>query len=153
MLCTWRLTVSRVNDADGVIYVKLTVKIVNYAVNCQSLVTVTPLFTIVIYGAIFEWRRMCTTLTKIRRRRRTIPAVVRNSCVVQLGHCQDAWQGNCTTMRWKFLWCQIHAQVRRAPAGRHRQNALCFVAVPWLVNEDASPSLRRQPCIMKEQNA
>ena len=43
-----------VNDADGVIYVKLTVKIVNYAVNCQSLVTVTPLFTIVIYGAIFE---------------------------------------------------------------------------------------------------
>jgi hypothetical protein len=25
-------------------------------------VTVTPLFTIVIYGAIFEWRRMCTTL-------------------------------------------------------------------------------------------
>jgi hypothetical protein len=44
-----------VNDADGVIYVKLTVKIVkNYAVNRQSLVTVTPLFTIVIYGAIFE---------------------------------------------------------------------------------------------------
>jgi len=42
-----------VNDADGVIY-KLTVKIVNYAVNRQSLVTVTPLFTIVIYGAIFE---------------------------------------------------------------------------------------------------
>jgi len=39
-----------VNDADGVIYVKLTVKIVNYAVNCQSLVTVTsfkpPLFTV-----------------------------------------------------------------------------------------------------------
>jgi len=27
-----------VNDADGVIYVKLTVKIVNYAVNRQSLV-------------------------------------------------------------------------------------------------------------------
>jgi len=51
-----------VNDADGVIYVKLTVKIVNYAVDRQSLVTVTPLFTIVIYGAIFEWRRMCTTL-------------------------------------------------------------------------------------------
>jgi hypothetical protein len=25
-------------------------------------VTVTPFFTIVIYGAIFEWRRMCTTL-------------------------------------------------------------------------------------------
>jgi hypothetical protein len=43
-----------VNDADGVIYVKLTVKIVNYAVNRQSLVTVTPLFTIVIYGAIFN---------------------------------------------------------------------------------------------------
>jgi hypothetical protein len=43
-----------VNDADGVIYVKLTVKIVNYAVNRQSLVTVTPLFTIVIYGANFE---------------------------------------------------------------------------------------------------
>jgi hypothetical protein len=43
-----------VNDADGVIYLKLTVKIVNYAVNRQSLVTVTPLFTIVIYGAIFE---------------------------------------------------------------------------------------------------
>jgi hypothetical protein len=43
-----------INDADGVIYVKLTVKIVNYAVNRQSLVTVTPLFTIVIYGAIFE---------------------------------------------------------------------------------------------------
>jgi len=30
-----------VNDADGVIYVKLTVKIVNYAVNRQSSVTVT----------------------------------------------------------------------------------------------------------------
>jgi hypothetical protein len=29
-----------VNDADGVIYVKLTVKIINYAVNRQSLVTV-----------------------------------------------------------------------------------------------------------------
>jgi hypothetical protein len=43
-----------VNDADGVIYVKLTLKIVNYAVNRQSLVTVTPLFTIVNYGAIFE---------------------------------------------------------------------------------------------------
>ena len=54
-----------VNDADGVIYVKLTVKLVNYAVNRQSLVKVTPLFTIVIYGAIFEWRRMCTTLTKM----------------------------------------------------------------------------------------
>ena len=51
-----------VNDADGVMYVKLTVKIVNYAVNRQSLVTVAPLFTIVIYGAIFEWRRMSTTL-------------------------------------------------------------------------------------------
>ena len=55
-----RLTASMVNDADGVIYVKSTVKLVNYAVNRQSLVT--PLFTIVIYGAIFEWRRMCTTL-------------------------------------------------------------------------------------------
>jgi len=43
-----------VNDADGVIYVKLTVKIVHYAVNRQSLVTVTPLFTIVNYGVIFE---------------------------------------------------------------------------------------------------
>ena len=43
-----------VNDADGVNYVKLTVEIVNYAVNRQSLVTVTPLITIVIYGAIFE---------------------------------------------------------------------------------------------------
>jgi len=43
-----------VNDADSVIYVKLTVEIVNYAVNCQSLVTVMLLFTIVIYGAIFE---------------------------------------------------------------------------------------------------
>jgi hypothetical protein len=44
-----------VNDADGVIYVKLTVKIiVNYAVNRQSLVTVTPLFTTSIYGAIIE---------------------------------------------------------------------------------------------------
>ena len=31
-----------VNDADGVIYVKLTVKIVNYAANHQSLVTVLP---------------------------------------------------------------------------------------------------------------
>jgi hypothetical protein len=41
-----------VNDADGVIYVK--VKIVNYAVYRQSLVTVTPLITIVIYAAIFE---------------------------------------------------------------------------------------------------
>ena len=39
VLCTWRLTASVVNDADGVIYVKLTVKIVNYAVNRQSLVT------------------------------------------------------------------------------------------------------------------
>jgi len=36
-----------VNDADGAIYVKLIVKIVNYAVNRQSSVTVTPLFTIV----------------------------------------------------------------------------------------------------------
>jgi len=53
------------NDADGVIYVKLTVKIVNHAVNRQSLVTVTPLITIVIYGAIFEWRRMCTTLAVV----------------------------------------------------------------------------------------
>jgi len=44
---------SMVNDADGVINVKLMVKIVNCAVNHQSLVTVTPLFTIVIYGAIF----------------------------------------------------------------------------------------------------
>jgi len=43
-----------VNDADGVIYVKLTVVIVNYAVKRQSLVTIMPLFTIVIYGAIFE---------------------------------------------------------------------------------------------------
>jgi hypothetical protein len=43
-----------VNDADGVINVKLTVEIVNYAVNRQSSVTVTPLFTIVIYGAVFE---------------------------------------------------------------------------------------------------
>jgi hypothetical protein len=43
-----------VNDADGVIGVKLTMKRVTYAVNRQSLVTVTPLFTIVIYGAIFE---------------------------------------------------------------------------------------------------
>ena len=43
-----------VNDAGVVNYVKLTVKIVNYAVNCQSLVTVTPLFTVVIYVAIFE---------------------------------------------------------------------------------------------------
>jgi hypothetical protein len=43
-----------VNDADGVIYAKLTVKVVNYAVNHQSLVTVTPLFTIVTYGAFFE---------------------------------------------------------------------------------------------------
>jgi hypothetical protein len=31
-----------------------TVKIVNHAVNRQSLVTVTPLFTMVIYGPIFE---------------------------------------------------------------------------------------------------
>ena len=43
-----------VNDADSVIYVKLTVKIVICAVNRQSLVTVTLLFTIVIYGAILE---------------------------------------------------------------------------------------------------
>jgi len=43
-----------VNNADGVFYVKLKVTIVNYAVNFQSLVTVTPLFTIVIYGAIFK---------------------------------------------------------------------------------------------------
>jgi hypothetical protein len=62
VLCTWRLTASMVNDAGGVIFVKLTVKLVIYAVNCQSLVMVTPFFTIVIYGAIFEWRRMCTTL-------------------------------------------------------------------------------------------
>ena len=51
-----------VNDADSVIYVKLTVKIVNYAVNRQSLVTVTPLFTNVIYDAIFELSYICTTL-------------------------------------------------------------------------------------------
>ena len=43
-----------VNDADGVIYVKLTVEIVNYDVNHQSLVTVKPLFTIVIKCVIFE---------------------------------------------------------------------------------------------------
>jgi len=43
-----------VYDADGVIHVKLTVKLVNYAVNRQSLVTVTPLFTIFIYGVNFE---------------------------------------------------------------------------------------------------
>jgi hypothetical protein len=43
-----------VNDADGVIYVKFTAEIINYAVNRQSLMTITPLFTIVIYGAIFE---------------------------------------------------------------------------------------------------
>ena len=66
VLCTWRLTASMVNDADGVIHVKSKVKIVNYAVNRQSLVTVTPFFTIVIYGAIFEWRRMCTTLASIQ---------------------------------------------------------------------------------------
>jgi len=39
-----------VNDADGVIYVKLTVEIVNYDVNRQSFVSVTsfkiPLFTV-----------------------------------------------------------------------------------------------------------
>jgi hypothetical protein len=39
-----------VNDADGVIHVNLTVKIVNYAVNRQSLVTITrylrSLFTV-----------------------------------------------------------------------------------------------------------
>ena len=35
-----------VNEAEGVIYVKLTVKIVNDAVDGQSLVTVTPLFTV-----------------------------------------------------------------------------------------------------------
>ena len=46
-----------INDADGVIYVILTVKIVNYAVNRQRLVTVTPLFTVP-----FERRRMFTTL-------------------------------------------------------------------------------------------
>jgi hypothetical protein len=56
-----------VNDADGVIYVKLTVKIVDYAVNRQSLVTVTPLFTIVIYGAIFE----CTTLVIMHTKNNT----------------------------------------------------------------------------------
>jgi len=33
---------------------KLTVKIENHAVNRQSLVSLMPLFTIVIYGAIFE---------------------------------------------------------------------------------------------------
>ena len=66
VLCTWRLTASMVNDADGLIYVRLTVKIVNYAVNRQSLVTVTPLSTIVTYGAIFEWRHMCTTLIYIQ---------------------------------------------------------------------------------------
>jgi len=76
VLCTWRLTASMVNDAYGVIYVKLTVKIVNYAVNRQGLVAVTPLFvlfTIVIYGAIFEWRRMCTTLVALLNL--SIPAV------------------------------------------------------------------------------
>jgi hypothetical protein len=35
-------------------------------------VTVTPLFTIVIYGAIFEWRRMCTTLIMLSCRCRSI---------------------------------------------------------------------------------
>ena len=48
------MTVSMVNDADGAMNVKLTVKIVNYEVNRQSLVTVTSLITIVIYGAIFK---------------------------------------------------------------------------------------------------
>jgi hypothetical protein len=39
-----------VNDADGVVYGQID----GEAVHRQSLVTVTPLFTIVIYGAIFE---------------------------------------------------------------------------------------------------
>jgi hypothetical protein len=30
-------------------------------------VTVTPLFTIVIYGAILEWRRMCITMVETHR--------------------------------------------------------------------------------------
>jgi len=39
-----------VNDADGVIYVKLTVEIINYAVNRQSLVMVNA----VIYDRYFR---------------------------------------------------------------------------------------------------
>jgi hypothetical protein len=35
-------------------------------------VTVMPLFTIVIYGAIFEWRRMCTTLKRSGIPKRTV---------------------------------------------------------------------------------
>jgi hypothetical protein len=42
-------------------------------------VTVTPLFTIVIYGAIFEWRRMCTTLVQMPLYQ-CFTAIARSSC-------------------------------------------------------------------------
>jgi len=46
-----------VNDADGVI--KFTVKIVNYTVNRQSLVTVTPFFTISLFTVPFSNDAVC----------------------------------------------------------------------------------------------
>ena len=39
----------------------------------QSLVTVTPLYTIVIYTAIFEWCRMYTTLFAVLTRQEAAP--------------------------------------------------------------------------------
>jgi hypothetical protein len=50
-------------------------------------VTVTPLFTIVIYGAIFEWRCMCTTL------------VVNDVC-----SCIELARTVYTHPKWLFAW-------------------------------------------------
>jgi len=100
VLCTWRLTASMVNDADGVIYVKLTVKIVNYAVNRQSLVTVTPLFTIVIYGAILEWRCMCTTLNN---KHTTLPLLVLTGWWRQRN--RPHWSGRVSLCRHEVTRC------------------------------------------------
>jgi len=63
-------------------------EIVNYAVNRQSLVTVTPLFTIVIYGAIFEWRRMCTTLIRMHSRGKTVLVGLLRVQEVDIPACQ-----------------------------------------------------------------
>ena len=131
MLCTWRLTASMVNDADGVIYVNLTVKIVNYAVNRQSLVTVTPLFTIVIYGAIFEWRHMCTTLHTVS----LYLAFAYSSCLLLLTFVADAWSWPTLTIH--NVWCVMCVLT---PQPSHRQGLVW--GKPWLLTEKGK-SLRQ----------
>jgi hypothetical protein len=72
-------------------------------------VTVTPLFTIVIYGAIFEWRRMCTTLFDVQHS----IAVTRVKCN---GHPTILFQQSACTLS-QLQWArsqpsQIHCSAR-----------------------------------------